>query len=153
MENNVGVKLKHRKGDWIGLRLSVVSNRYTYPLYAEIERRHGLLRDEAAVIVCLSYGNGVTAQDIIEYTGRPKNTISRAVRKLAADGIVRRQDDARDARASRLYLTPDGLALFKQIKGYYVERDRRMVGVLSEQELAEFDRLLTKVSDASKSWM
>lgn len=50
--------LKHRGRDWIGLRLSVISNRYTYPLYAAIERDHGLLRDEAAVIVCLSFETG-----------------------------------------------------------------------------------------------
>jgi DNA-binding MarR family transcriptional regulator len=147
------VTLKHRGRDWIGLRLSVISNRYTYPLYAAIERDHGLLRDEAAVIVCLSFGDGATAQDIVGYTARPKNTISRAVRKLEAGGVIRRHDDSSDARASRLYLTDCGLALFQRIKAYYVERDKKVIGALTALEQREFDRLLVKIADASKTWV
>lgn len=144
--------LKYRGLDWIGLRLSVISNRYTYPLYADVARHHGLSRDEAAVIVCLSYDTGPSAQDIVKYTGRPKNTISRAVRNLEAKRAVRREDDAQDARASRLFLSQRGHSLFAQIRSYFVERDRRMLGALEEQEQREFDRLLRKVSDASKCW-
>jgi DNA-binding MarR family transcriptional regulator len=146
------VTLKHRGREWIGLRLSVVSNQYTYPLYAEIERRHGLLRDEAAVVVCLSLREGATAQDIVEYTARPKNTISRAVRKLESQMIIRRESDIRDARAARLYLTDDGQKLFEAIKDHYAERDRRMTGALNKEEQREFDRLLMKISDTSKVW-
>jgi len=77
---------KGRGGPWIGLRISVVSNRYTAPLYADIERRYGLLRDEAAVLIAVANDEGSSAQEIVEHTGRPKNTISRAVRKLETDG-------------------------------------------------------------------
>jgi DNA-binding MarR family transcriptional regulator len=147
------VTLKHRGRDWIGLRLSVISNRYTYPLYAAIERDHGLLRDEAAVIVCLSFGDGPTAQDIVGYTARPKNTISRAVRKLEAAGVIRRHGDSCDARASRLYLTDHGLSLFRRIRTHYVERDEKVVGALTASERREFDRLLVKIADASKTWV
>ena len=85
--NSVASKVEGNQ--WIGLRISVVSNRYTAPLYAEIERRYGLLRDEAAVLVAIANDEGSNAQEIVQHTGRPKNTISRAVRKLEADGRIR----------------------------------------------------------------
>jgi len=139
--------------DWIGLCLSVVSNRYAYPLYAEIERDHGLLRDEAAVVVCLSLKSGATAQEIVANTGRPKNSISRAVRKLEAGRFVRREGDADDGRASKLYLTSRGNTLFKRIEGYYADRDKRMLSTLSDKEKREFSRTLEKIANASPDWM
>src|SRR5260221_14706168 len=64
-----------------------------------------------AVVVCLSLKIGATAQEIVAYTGRHKNSISRAVRKLETERVVRREGDADDGRASKLYLTSRGSAL------------------------------------------
>jgi DNA-binding MarR family transcriptional regulator len=138
---------------WIGLRVTVVSNRYLYPLNAEIERKHKLLRDDVAVISCLSITSATTAQEIVRYTGRPKNSISRAVAKLEAEGILRRAAHMRDGRASTLTLTPRGKKLFSQIKHFFDERDQQLVEVLSEKEKKEFNRLLTKISEASADWI
>src|SRR5712671_8163386 len=110
---------------WIGLRVTVVSNRYLYALYAELERKYQLLRDDVAVINCLSITSPTTAQEIVRYTGRPKNSVSRAVTKLEAEGILRRKSDPQDGRVSTLSLTPNGKKLFDQIKGYFAERDKR----------------------------
>jgi DNA-binding MarR family transcriptional regulator len=146
------LKFDPHSSAWIGLRVTVVSNRYIFPLYAELERKHQLLRDDAAVISCLSITSATTAQEIVRYTGRPKNSISRAVTKLEAEGILRRKAHFRDGRASALYLTPRGKRLFAQIKDFFAERDRRLIKVLSEKEKNEFNRLLTKISEASADW-
>src|SRR5216684_5190373 len=110
---------------WIGLRVTVASNRYIYPLYAELERKHKLLRDDVAVISCLSITSATTAQEIVRYTGRPKNSISRAVAKLEAENVLRRKAHLRDGRASTLYLTPRGKKVFARIKDFFAERDQR----------------------------
>jgi len=138
---------------WIGLRVTVVSNRYLYPLNAQLERMHKLLRDDVAVISCLSITSATTAQEIVRYTGRPKNSISRAVAKLEAEGILRRAAHMRDGRASTLTLTPRGKKLFSQIKHFFDERDQQLIEVLSEKEKKEFNRLLTKISEASADWI
>ena len=138
---------------WIGLRVSVLANRYTYPLYANIEQRHGLLRDEAAVVVSLSLFDGPTAQEIVRYTGRPKQSISRAVGKLETDGAIERYDHSKDGRASRLCLTKKGRAMFAAIKGYYAERDKRMLALLSESDRQNFNRILVAILRVSKEWM
>lgn len=142
-----------RSLEWIGLRLSVVSNRYTYPLYTIIEQNHALLRDEAAVLVSLSLWDGPTAQDIVRYTGRPKNSISRAVRKLEVDGSIERHDNTDDGRASCLYLTKKGKTQFVAIRGYYAERDNRMLASLSESDRQTLNRVLVSVLATSEAWM
>ncbi|MBR1301126.1 MarR family transcriptional regulator [Bradyrhizobium sp. AUGA SZCCT0042] len=135
-------------GPWIGLRISVVSNRYTAPLYAEIERRYGLLRDEAAVLIAVAEDEGSSAQEIVEHTGRPKNTISRAVRKLETDGRIQRISDRQDGRAFKLRLTTSGRALFEQLKDLCADRDKTLVAPLNIAERTEFDRLLRKLFEA-----
>ena len=137
---------------WIGLRVTVVSNRYLYPLNAELESKYNLLRDDVAVMSCLSITSATTAQQIVRYTGRPKNSISRAVAKLEAEGILRRKAHLRDGRASALHITERGKKLFAQIKHFFAERDRRLMEVLSGKERAEFNRLFTKISEASADW-
>ena len=137
---------------WIGLRVTVVSNRYLYPLNAELERKYKVLRDDVAVLSCLSITSATTAQEIVRYTGRPKNSISRAVAKLEAESILRRKAHLRDGRASTLYLTARGKKLFAQIRHFFAERDQRLIEVLSEKEKSEFNRLLTKISEASADW-
>ena len=111
--------------------------------------KYQLLRDDVAVINCLSITSATTAQEIVRYTGRPKNSISRAVTKLEAEGMLRRKPDQRDGRASTLSLTTKGKRLFDQIKNYFAERDDRLVKVLSDKEKREFNRLLNKISEAS----
>lgn len=135
-------------GPWIGLRISVVSNRYTAPLYADIERRYGLLRDEAAVLIAVANDEGSSAQEIVEHTGRPKNTISRAVRKLETDGRIQRIGDRQDGRAFKLRLTTSGTALFEHLKDICADRDKALVAPLSIAERTEFDRLLSKLFEA-----
>ena len=152
MRKRTTLKFDPESSAWIGLRVTVVSNRYLYPLNAELERKYKLLRDDAAVIICLSITGSTTAQEIARYTGRPKNSISRAVAKLEAENVLRRKAHLRDGRASALDLTRRGKKLFAQIKHFFAERDQRLIEVLSEKERNEFNRLLTKISEASADW-
>lgn len=137
---------------WIGLRLMVVANRYLQPLYAELERRHGLLRDDAAVIACLSITNAATAQQIARYTGRPKNSISRSVTTLEGRELLIRSAHPEDGRAANLALTPAGRRVFNDIRNDFSERDARLLDGLTKEEQRLFSRLLTTISEASADW-
>lgn len=138
--------------DWIGLRLTVVSSRYIGPVNAELEHKLGLSRDDVTVTTCLSITNATSAQEIVRYTGRPKNSVSRAVTSLEERGFLRRDSDASDRRSSRLSLTARGRRLFDQIAACLVERDSLMLGALSERERHAFNRLLNKISTPSADW-
>jgi DNA-binding MarR family transcriptional regulator len=137
---------------WIGLRLTVLSTRYMGPINALLERDESLSRDDVTVTICLSITNATSAQEIVRYTGRPKNSVSRAVASLEERGVLRRCSDATDRRSSRLSLTARGQRLFDRIAACFVERDALMLDSLSERERRDFNRLLNKIATPSANW-
>jgi DNA-binding MarR family transcriptional regulator len=137
---------------WIGLRLTVLSSRYMAPINALLEQDEGLSRDDVTVTVCLSITNATSAQEIVRYTGRPKNSVSRAVVTLEERGFLRRDADASDRRSSKLSLTPRGRRLFDRIADCFRERDGLMLGPLSPEERRNFNRLLNKIATPSANW-
>lgn len=138
--------------EWIGLRLTVVSSRYMAPINTALEQELGLSRDDVTVTICLSITNAASAQEIVRYTGRPKNSVSRAVANLEKRGLLRRHTDASDRRSSTLSLTARGRRLFDQIAARFVQRDNLLLDPLSEQEKRSFNRLLNKMSAPSADW-
>ncbi len=138
--------------EWIGLRLTVVSSRYMGPINTELEQKQGLSRDDVTVTICLSITNATSAQAIVRYTGRPKNSVSRAVASLEERGLLRRYSDASDRRSSKLSLTARGRRLFDHIAACLAQRDSLMLRPLSERERHDFNRLLDKISDPSADW-
>lgn len=137
---------------WIGLRLTVVSSRYMAPINTELEQEQGLSRDDVTVTICLSITNATSAQEIVRYTGRPKNSVSRAVTSLEERGFLRRYTDASDRRSSKLSLTARGRRLFDHIAARFVRRDNLLLDPLSDQERRSFNRLLNKISAPSADW-
>jgi DNA-binding MarR family transcriptional regulator len=137
---------------WIGLRLTVLSSRYMAPITAQLERDLDLSRDDVTVAICLSITNATTAQEIVRYTGRPKNSVSRAVAGLEDRGLLRRHTDASDRRSSTLSLTARGRRIFGRIAARFRERDRLMLKPLSRPEQLAFNRLLNKIARPSARW-
>jgi DNA-binding MarR family transcriptional regulator len=137
---------------WIGLRLTVLSTRYMGPINALLEHDRDLSRDDVTVTICLSITNASSAQEIVRYTGRPKNSVSRAVASLEERGFLQRHTDASDRRSSNLSLTARGHRLFDRIAACFVERDSLMLGPLSPRERRDFNRLLNKMATPSANW-
>jgi DNA-binding MarR family transcriptional regulator len=137
---------------WIGLRLTVLSSRYMAPVTAFLEGDQYLSRDDVTVTICLSITNARSAQEIVRYTGRPKNSVSRAVTNLEERGLLRRHTDASDHRSSTLALTARGRRLFGRIATCFRERDRLLLGPLSSKERRDFNRLLNKITAPSADW-
>jgi DNA-binding MarR family transcriptional regulator len=138
---------------WIGLRLTVVSSRYMGPINAQLEQNQGLSRDDVTVTICLAITNATSAQEIVRYTGRPKNSVSRSVVRLEERGILRRNSDTSDRRSTKLSLTARGRRLFDEIAACFVQRDRLMLEPLSDRERHDFNRLLNKISAPSRDWL
>jgi DNA-binding MarR family transcriptional regulator len=134
---------------WIGLRLAVISNRYNASLYAEVGHELGLQRDDVAVLACLEITQATTAQEIVRYTGRPKNSISRAVTGLEDVGFLNRSTHPSDGRAATLGLTAKGREAVRQISQRTAEHDARLIAKLGERDQRELARLLNLLGDAS----
>ena len=133
-------------------RLNYIANFYAVPFYLALEKRVGISRPEYVILFCAAQHPGVTAQEIVASTGRPKNSISVAVSKLERKRLVTRRSSELDSRRMELHVTGAGLAVFEKIVPLLVERERRMVEVLSAQERRQFDALLMKIGQKVPDW-
>lgn len=89
---------------------------------------------------------------MVSLTGIPKNSVSRAVAKLMADGLLVRKEHEADRRKGVLAVTAKGRKVFDSILPKFVARQERMLAVLTPVEQREFDRLLNKLVERSDDW-
>lgn len=127
-------------------RLNYVANRFTAALYAEMGERSGLDRARFVVMLCLDRAGEATAQEIADATHRPKNSLSRAIRQLEADGLVRRRTDPDDARRQPMCLTKSGQGALDAAWPIAREHERRMLDPLTADEVEQLDALLGKLA-------
>lgn len=136
----------------LGYRIGYVSNVFSGPVYKELEKAFGIRRPKFATLFSLAHLKRATASDICTLTGISKNTISRAVNELLREGRVRSSTDKVDNRRAILALTAEGRALFEKLVPLFVERQSKMVSVLSPDERATFEELLTKLMVRNDGW-
>jgi DNA-binding MarR family transcriptional regulator len=109
------------------------------------------------VIRCLKTHGPMRAGALADALDADPSTISRQVAAMVKDGLVQREADPEDGRASLLVLTPKGdsvMADHDRIRtGYFAD----MLGDWSASDLATFAGLLDRFSQsyraASSSWV
>ena len=140
-------ELLNKQPDWLGFRMAGVGNYFTAPLYAQIQKRYGILKDEFIVLANLYDCGSLSAKTICALTGRPKNSISRGVARLLETGRIRSVVNESDRREMHLSLLAEGRRLYERIRPLCEERERLLMGGLSKEELSQLDKLLRKVLD------
>ncbi|KAF0135026.1 MAG: putative transcriptional regulator [Xanthobacteraceae bacterium] len=126
-------------------RFNYLALRYNQPLYGWVEERFGLSRPEFVILYSLGLMEGVTASEIASSTAFPKNTLSRAVNRLAKLGLVARGTDASDRRAQPLRLSASGRALLDEAMPRFVALEEDMLQPLSLVEREQLSTLMAKV--------
>lgn len=126
-------------------RFNYLSLRYNTPLYGWVEARFGLSRAEFMVIYSLGLMNGVTASEIAASTAFPKNTLSRAVNRIAKLGLVERHKGESDRRQHNLTLTLEGRALLDEAIPKFAGLEAEMLAPLSLVEQETLSALMAKV--------
>lgn len=134
-------------------RISFVANFFTGPLYAEVLERFDVSRAGFVILFSLSHEDGLVARDICRVTGLPKNSISRAVTELEANGLIARDTDRSDKRAKPLHLKDEGRALLAEIVPLFSKRQAAMLAPLTAEEVTELDRLMGKITCAMPDWV
>jgi len=135
-----------------GYRIGLWANFYTVPVFAEIERRFGLLRDENNILFCLTHYGSLTARSICEVTARPKNSVSRAVERLLRAGLIRRESDPADRRKGVLSIMPQGRRILAKTSVLFQEREALMLRRLNAADRRALDRLLAKLMAGVAEW-
>ena len=126
-------------------RFNYLGLRYNTPLYGWVEERFGLSRAEFVVIYSLGLMDGVTASEIAASTAFPKNTLSRAVNRIAELGFIERHEDENDRRQHNLTLTPEGRALLDEAMPQFAGLEAEMLAPLSLVEQETLSALMAKV--------
>lgn len=138
---------------WFSFRLNYLALRYNLPLYDWVRRTYGLSRPEYVCLYSLALSDGGLATDITRTSGFPKNTLSRAIRRLEQLGLVERgAAGSGRGRGQRLHLTPAGWSLYRETLPAFEEHEARMLSGLTEEERATLSRLMAKMVLGSGSW-
>lgn len=136
----------------LSFRLNFLAHHFNQPLYERIARDHDLTAPEHVVLYALGLREGITADDIVVSSARPKNTLSRAINALLARRLLRRGSDRSDRRRKPLYLTAQGRRIVEQTVPDFVALESRMLAALNAPERRTLDELLTKIVLAKPQW-
>ena len=130
-------------------RICYLANQFVFPLYARFEKEHDVLRPEYVTLFCLAHHQPLIAQDIVDMTGLPKNTISRGVNRLLSRGLIARGDHPGDRRKAQLELTAEGRAMFDRLMPELLAHRQALIAGLNDEECAELGRLLMKAANGA----
>jgi MarR family transcriptional regulator, temperature-dependent positive regulator of motility len=136
----------------VAYRISLLANLFTGGVYRQVAAQHGVARSEFVVVFCLRMLGELTAQDIVDITGRPKNSISRSVNAMLERGFVARRVDPDNARRSPLTLTRTGKALYDDVLPLFQAREAAMLAVLTARERETLNKLLAKLAVRDDGW-
>lgn len=126
--------------------LSFVTSAIIEPAYEAVKRDFGIIRPEYMLLLCLSHYPVLTAQDVSRLTGRPRNSISRAVHRMVAEGHIERAPDPDDGRQARLTITASGRALHEKIAARMAERQDETLAGLAPAERQTLSGLLQRAA-------
>lgn len=145
-------KILRRNEIAFGYRIGYLFNHFAGPVYKWSSAELGLQRPEFATLFCAAHLGDITATDVVTFTGIPKNSVSRAVKKLVEERYLVSQADEADGRRAILKLTAAGQRVYERILPRFRERQERMMAVLSPAERTEFNRLLDKLVERDDDW-
>jgi MarR family transcriptional regulator, temperature-dependent positive regulator of motility len=138
-------------GAALAWRLNYLANCYTGPLYKYVEDCWGVSRPEFIVLFCLDVTPGLMARDVVQLSGRPKNSISRAVAAVVDKGLVMEAKDA-GGRGQPLRLTAAGRSMVAAIRPLFQAREDQMLAHLTAGERSTLQALLRKLTARDDDW-
>ncbi|WP_425956711.1 MarR family winged helix-turn-helix transcriptional regulator [Xylanimonas sp. McL0601] len=109
---------------------------------------HGAGRPVWFVLLALQSRRSATQRELAAAIGIREATLSHHLSALEARGIVVRHRDQADRRVQRIALTPDGDALFTELRRAATAFDARLRSTLGEGDVDALRTLLLRLLDA-----
>lgn len=97
------------------------------------------------VLTALHHEDGLSQQRLAEKLLVVKSNVTALLARLEKRELIRREVDAQDARVRRVYLSPEGWALVERSLEVQCRVVRRMMNVLSEEEVAQLEDMMQRV--------
>ena len=105
----------------------------------------GLTTPKMRALAVLSVIDGPLIRELSVYSVVEQSTLSRALDQLATEGLIRREADATDSRATRIYITDAGRAHFETLWPRMAEAHERMFRGIPADERRAFVATLQKM--------
>jgi DNA-binding MarR family transcriptional regulator len=133
--------------DNLGYLLAKASQRWNERLYERFVREgYGEVRPSyGSVLVPLFEEDGLRMGELARRSRVAKQTMTTLVRLTERDGLVHRERDPADGRASRVYLTERSRAFQPVAEAIVAELDQLVSAWLSREEHAALKRMLRGV--------
>jgi DNA-binding MarR family transcriptional regulator len=134
-------------------RLNYLALLYNTPLYSWVQDTYGLKRPEYVVLYSLALAVGGSARDVSRTSGFPKNTLSRAIKRLERMGLIERRSKAPGGgRQQALHLSKKGWTLIHETRPTFEAQEERMLRALSDGERQMLFELMSKVVLDAEDW-
>lgn len=130
---------------FIPYRLSILTNHVSRAIARHYSERFNLTIPEWRVMAVLGGAPGLSARDVADRTAMDKVQVSRAVDLLVRARRVARVVDGEDRRLTRLSLSPEGTAIYKQIVPLALNLEKQFLSALTVEERRTFEALLSKL--------
>ena len=131
-------------------QLSVVTNRISASFARLYSEKFNLSIPEWRVMAVLGQQPGLSADEVSSETEMDKVPVSRAVTKLLDKGLLNRDFSGLDRRRSILRLSEAGYAMYSQIVPLALSYEAELKTALIEQEQAQLEVLLKKLSKINR---
>ena len=96
-------------------------------------------------LAVLSALDGIFINELAVYAVVEQSTLSRALDQLSADGLVKREIDSIDTRATRIYMTKTGSEAFKSLWPDMLSTYNEMFKEINEDEKSQFIVTMRKI--------
>jgi DNA-binding MarR family transcriptional regulator len=127
-------------------QISWLANFFSGPIYSIDFRQHDFGRTEFIILFCIHNASGLTSTEICLASGRPRNSISRSVRRLLDDGWIEAEEDTADHRRNFLTLTALGQSKLDEVLGYFEKRNEELLAPLSRKDRQTLATLLKRLT-------
>lgn len=132
--------------------ITLWANAMAGPASKQAERDYDVQRDEFNVMFVVAAIGPCLATDVCLLNSRPRNSISRAVRRLEKRGALIREAVEDDRRKARLSLTEIGRGLYESVLPLYIDRQNLLMDALNDDERRTLNRLLAKSLLSTSEW-
>jgi DNA-binding MarR family transcriptional regulator len=105
----------------------------------------GLTTPKMRALAVLSVIEGPLIRELAVYSVVEQSTLSRALDQLATEGMIRRESDTADSRATRVFITENGRAAFESLWPRMAEAHTRMFRGIPDDERRAFVGTLQKM--------
>ena len=121
------------------------ANRAMNREFSERIAQHGVSLGLWPFLRALWEKDGLTQRELSEKVRMKGPTTVAALNKLEDRGLVRREENRKDARKLNVFLTPDGRKVYRKVIPEVEAVNRQCLDTLSEQEQNDFKNMIKRI--------